>query len=95
MPTPENHERVVYYMVRVGYNVVKIGTTVNIEKRLQKYKRGKKGIYEIVAMEFGDLEKQRHREFADAWLLGEWFFLTEELLDHIWSLPRIELRGEH
>jgi hypothetical protein len=86
------HDPIVYYLVNADRpEVVKIGTTVNAEKRLKRYFKQKPHItYKVIAWEYGDasLEGQRHRQFERSNLIGEWFWLTPDLEHHLNSLVR-------
>lgn len=72
------HVPVVYYM-KLG-DLVKIGTTTRIAQR-----RATINPEVILAIEVGDreLETQRHRDFRDLWVHGEWFKLHDRLASHI------------
>ena len=83
-----NHQPVVYYMGGKGLGVVKIGKTVNIEKRFKAFKRNVGNEYEpvLLAWEYGDerIESERHREFRGKYrIFGDWFLLKGELKRHI------------
>lgn len=71
----------VYYM-RFG-DRVKIGVTSNLPVRLEGIPND-----ELLTAELGsyELEKQRHREFAQHRVNGEWFRLGPELKQHIQSV---------
>ena len=73
---------VVYY-IRFG-DRIKIGTTVNIRSRLDDLPHDR-----LLATEPGghDLESQRHAQFAEHCITGEWFRPAPELLAHVASLP--------
>lgn len=72
---------VVYYL-RYDRRV-KIGTSRRPRQRLRSIRHD-----ELLAFERGDrlLERQRHRQFAEAREGGEWFTLTPALAAHISSL---------
>lgn len=81
---------VTYYMARRGFeSVVKIGTTVDLEGRLARYRRAHEGDYYMLAWEPGNVEKERHRQFLSSRLLGEWYFVTPDLARHIWSIAGV------
>lgn len=75
------HEPVVYCM-RMG-NMVKIGTSTNIRSRFETI--GPQG---VAAVEPGGkaVERRRHNQFAASHSHREWFFLTEEIGQHIADL---------
>ena len=82
------HPPIVYYL-RLA-NLVKIGFTTNLTKRL-----GVINPEEVMATEPGDRkrEQERHRQFAALHAHGEWFRLEQPLVDHIEAIRR-EARGE-
>lgn len=92
----ENHQRVVYYAAKSGYyDAIKIGTTNNLARRLKSLRSKYGEDFEFIVVEFDhgnplhfSLESQRHREFRDCRIVGEWFWNTPELEQHIWSLDR-------
>lgn len=75
--------QVVYY-VRFCCRV-KIGTTANLDNRLQAIPHD-----ELLATESGDrrMEYHRHYQFAPSRTVGEWFDVTPELFRHL-----LDLRG--
>jgi len=80
-----NHHRVVYYITNIDYpQAVKIGTTVNLPKRLGKYRTQKQyANWQILAVERGNIEGERHTQFHKSNIVGEWFWLTPDLESHI------------
>lgn len=74
--------RSLVYYVRFG-DRVKIGTTTALRHRLRNIPHD-----EILALEPGsyDIEHQRHEQFADLWVKGEWFRYEEPLISHIAAL---------
>lgn len=77
-------EHWVYY-VKNG-DQIKIGFTTNLSQRLRQYPPN----VEILGVEYGDedLEKQRHEQFSAYLAYGrEWFRDTQEIRDHITTLP--------
>ena len=93
----KKHDPVVYYVFKPGYNdIIKIGTTNNLEYRLNRMRKtyGHDDLIVLVT-EPGDekLEKQRHTQFSDARLIGDWFFATNELRNHIASLSNEVIYG--
>ncbi len=99
------HEPIVYYMVHKRHKgAVKIGTTVNTEQRLARYIKNRDGEpYFFLAWERGgpSLESKRHQQFRHLLITGEWFFLAEDLRQHIIGLiengftPEPEAKNEH
>ena len=71
----------VYYL-RFG-DRVKIGFTTNLSERLKSIPHD-----EVLATEAGPMrvERERHAEFADLRVIGEWFRYEEPLISHIASL---------
>lgn len=84
-PTPRNHavsgEQVVYYILFADR--VKIGTTSNLRRRLTHLPHDK-----LLAVELGgyDIEAERHQQFHDLRITGEWFQYVDPLLGHITAL---------
>jgi hypothetical protein len=76
LPMPRIH--VVYYLRRADR--VKIGTSGTPKQRLAALGAG-----DLLALELGGrpLEQQRHREFADLRVGGEWFRAEGAVLEHI------------
>lgn len=81
-PTWYRETRPVVYYMRLG-NRIKIGTTVNLSRRLDAINPE-----ELVTLEWGDhaVERQRHRQFAALRCNGEWFKMEEPLLTHLREL---------
>jgi len=79
----EERTSVVYYM-QLG-NRVKIGTSGDLRNRVKQISPER-----VLATEPGGTatEKQRHRQFADLRVVGEWFRLEGELVEHINELRR-------
>lgn len=75
---------VVYYM-RLN-DLVKIGTTTNIAQRCESV-----NTQGVIAIEWGSyrLERERHSQFADLHVHGEWFRLEGRLVDHVVELRRL------
>jgi hypothetical protein len=76
-------ERSVVYYARLG-NRVKIGYTTDLTKRMSVIQPE-----EILATERGGpkLESQRHAQFAELRVVGEWFRYEQPLIDHIAAFP--------
>lgn len=72
------HGSVVYYVQFNGR--IKIGFTTNLEERLTVIPHDR-----VLAVEPGgcEVERKRHRQFADERVTGEWFEPSERLLAHI------------
>lgn len=84
------HDQVVYYLTDEGNTgLVKIGTTVNMERR---YKRMTKSmpLFQpcLLAYEAGDESREyaRHRQFRAFRLQGEWFWMKGDLLVHVLTI---------
>lgn len=75
------HEPLVYY-VRFR-DRIKIGTSTNIQARLRSIPHEA-----LLGTEPGgiDVERRRHRQFADERTNGEWFTATSRILQHIESI---------
>lgn len=82
------HEPVVYYATAECGGAIKIGTTVNLALRMRNLSRGKVPLH-VVAAEPGNerLERAHHVRFKAAHIGGDYFWWTEEIEDHINSLP--------
>lgn len=78
------HQSVVYYVTSEFGGVVKIGTTVNLAKRLNTLCRRRVRLH-VIAIEAGgaDLERERHVQFSDIAQRSDFFWLTPELQSHI------------
>jgi hypothetical protein len=80
------------YYIQCG-SFLKIGTSINPEKRCDQLRRGGKAIRpsiwvgnpQLIAYVPGNVarEKELHREFAAKHDQGEWFLLDDELADHV------------
>lgn len=72
-------ERSVVYYMRLG-NRTKIGTTVNLRKRMAVIQPE-----DCIAYELGgyNLERIRHQQFAHLRVSGEWFDLQDDLVRHV------------
>jgi hypothetical protein len=98
----KNHQRVVYYAARHPYlDAIKIGTTNNLARRLESLRKKYSEDLDFLAIEFdnhGDslvysLESQRHSQFKKSRIVGEWFWLTDDLKQHIENLDLNDLEG--
>lgn len=80
---PEPRASVVYYALFNG--LVKIGVTVDIEKRLKEIPHD-----ELLVTETGDRHREhaRHVEFQDLHYRGEWFRYEGRLVTHVERLIR-------
>lgn len=74
---------VVYY-IQFG-DRIKIGTTINLARRLAELPHD-----EVLATESGGagVERSRHEQFERYRIMGEWFEMGADLLDHINELRR-------
>ncbi len=88
-PDVDDPESVVYY-IRFG-DRIKIGYSRNLASRLRALPHD-----ELLTVEPGAIgvEKRRHLQFADLWIIGEWFRADPELLAHIEQLKAMHAR-EH
>lgn len=79
------HQPVTYYLCRYGHwDVVKIGTTVNLSNRLDRYfKKNPFVEWHILKVEAGNVEGKRHTQFSKSKIQGEWFWMTPDLKEHI------------
>ncbi|HLF78484.1 MAG TPA: GIY-YIG nuclease family protein [Dehalococcoidia bacterium] len=68
----------------------KIGRTRNVEKRLRNLQTGTSGELIVNALEPGgpDLERLRHRQFAEDRRSGEWFSASPRLCQHVFDTWR-------
>lgn len=84
------HLPVVYYVARKGFeDTLKIGTTNNLTRRLARLRKTYHEDLEVLATEpdlTGSLESQRHRQFHEDRILGEWFWNSLSLRAHVLSL---------
>lgn len=71
----------VYVIEAVGLNVVKIGSTNDLAKRLSMLQVGCPALLRVVLTLDGDkmLECDLHQRFAKICVRGEWFLFTEEI----------------
>ncbi|MGX5770801.1 GIY-YIG nuclease family protein [Microbacterium trichothecenolyticum] len=80
---------VVYYIGTEQGGAVKIGTTVDVEKRLARLQRDRpRAALVVLATEKGGAreEAERHHRFRESRLAHEWFALTPDLQEHIDAL---------
>lgn len=75
----EKAQRAIVYYMRLG-NLVKIGWTTNLDSR-----RADLNPQEVMATEPGgrEVERERHKQFADLRIHGEWFSLESPLVEWI------------
>jgi hypothetical protein len=80
-PPPPKAAPVVYYL-RFG-DRVKIGTTVNLPRRLTAIPHD-----ELLATEPGSfaVEKERHLQFKGDHVKGEWFHMSSAIMEHVKGL---------
>lgn len=78
----------VYYLLNAANNSVKIGYSVNPKVRRAIIMAGADGELTLIAQEDGnwELERDRHRQFSDLSIHGEWFRYEGELKTHIEEL---------
>jgi hypothetical protein len=78
---PVIRESVVYY-VRFA-DRIKIGTTICLTSRLDDLPYD-----EMLATEPGgaEVEHERHIQFAEHWITGEWFRVAPEIMEHVEKL---------
>lgn len=82
---PPRHRDDLTYYLRVGDHI-KIGYTNNLKQRLKTYPP----TAALIGLEAGNVELQRLQQFASSLTAGrEWFDATQDLMDHIASLPPI------
>ncbi|MDQ5862741.1 MAG: GIY-YIG nuclease family protein [Actinomycetota bacterium] len=80
------------YYIQCG-SFLKIGTSINPEKRCDQLRRGGKAVRpslwvgnpQLIAYVPGNVSKERelHHQFAAKRDQGEWFLLDEELVEHV------------
>lgn len=80
----------VYYVVAPDLNLVKIGFALHPEFRMSKLRSDSPVKLVLYCVEEGDktLEAERHREFANFRVNGEWFAFQGKLRGFINGLPR-------
>lgn len=71
------------YYIRRADNLVKIGFSTNVEVRMRDL-----GVWDLLVTEPGGraLERERHEQFADLRVRGEWFRYERPLIEHVISL---------
>lgn len=81
----------VYYVRSPAFGMVKIGYAENARLRFSKIQSDCPDTLILAAIEDGneDLEADRHAQFADLRIRGEWFSDEGALRDHIESLPAV------
>ena len=88
MVEPERYRYggLIYYIISVETKRVKIGfTTGHPLKRLKALQTGSPTKLSLLAIHPGDIEHERilHNRFAGDCEHGEWFNITDELIDHV------------
>ena len=75
-------DKLVYVIEAVGLNVVKIGVSNDIAKRLSMLQVGCPASLRLVLTIQGDetLEQELHARFAKYRVRGEWFLFADEIL---------------
>jgi len=91
------------YYIQCG-SFVKIGTSINPEKRCDQLRRGGKAVRpslwvgnpRLIAYYPGNVaaERELHRQFAAKRDQGEWFLLDEELVEHIDDIQQQQCLAE-
>ena len=83
---PESPTAVVYYVQR-GDGAIKVGTSDHLAARL-RHLRSSHGPLQLLATERGSFtkEEERHTQFADDALGGEWFSPSPALMAHVETL---------
>lgn len=73
----------IYYVQRHGDDAIKIGVTVDLDKRLATFRHVTP--VTLLATHRGDRRREQltHQYFADCRISGEWFQATPRLLAHI------------
>ena len=83
------HEPRVYYVISEFGGLIKIGRTVDFSTRFYRMHHNNSCRNPILlAWEPGDydLESYRHHQLEASNHRGEWFYVTDELIDHIESV---------
>lgn len=80
------------YFISDAYGYVKIGTSLDVEMRMQEIQRHNARPVRLLATVPGGLKRERelHARFASSRLLGEWFAPTTELLAFIGDIATTE-----
>ncbi len=78
----------IYYIHAPDLDMVKIGFAQDVESRFGKMKVDSPTRLVILAVEDGDtaLEAQRHEQFGGKQGRGEWFAMSDAILDHVAGL---------
>lgn len=83
MDYPDDPRACVYFLQMVG-GPIKIGTTVDIERRKKRIEARKGPLVLLATLPGGDsVERQMHQRFAHCQIQGEWFSPVEDLLGFI------------
>ena len=83
----------VYFIVDEAANAVKIGISKSPESRLGDMQLGSAGTLRLVKVIENQgfcLERKLHKQFANSKIHGEWFKLSEDLMDYL-QLPTTNL----
>lgn len=67
-----------YAIEAVGQSLVKVGHTIDVDRRLDELQCSSPHHLEIIALKSGDLERLLHRRLRDHRVSGEWFVLNDE-----------------
>lgn len=78
-------EPVVYFIVSRQLNLVKIGTTTDVDRRIATMQTGSPSRLELLGTILGDAETESylHIMFAEYRAHGEWFHYSEEIQGYI------------
>jgi len=90
----ENHQPVVYYLAsKSNPEIIKIGTTINMAKRLPRLKKIRPTwdvyFYAIEPGTYG-LEEQRFTEFEHLRVGHDWYLFKDELAAHVSTCEVLE-----
>lgn len=93
VPGPEDKPKgqgIVYFVRRGGSDKIKIGTTTNMDSRINALKHPLTGKLRVLATIPGgrDVEKQMHARFKQYRIAGEWFRLEGELMEFVAKLQQ-------
>jgi hypothetical protein len=78
-------ERVSYFIKPVNHEVVKIGTTTDVQRRLEGLQCGWYEELRLVAVTSME-ESELHQRFSKYWIRGEWFEYSEEIKEFVKQL---------
>jgi hypothetical protein len=83
----------VYFILDELNNAVKIGTTIDIKKRLSAIQCGQSQKLKLLKLVEGtyELELELHEKFVDFRISGEWFKAHKTLIAYISKLKQVEI----